>query len=145
MFSPDLAVSLLTILALTNIREEVWASTMGPLKALVRDVLIHLAQGCTDAPCWVHTARCIITQPGSSHAWLHSLRPRNFFSTKVFWYILLIKSSNGDIGYTGVRDTTILQYLHVFGTSVLKAKALIAFFSVTNMVSLLERSPQCKY
>lgn len=62
--------------------------------------------------------------------------------------MLLLKSSSVDrknlYDYRDVGDTKILQHLHAFGTSALKARALIAFFSVTNAVSLLERN-RCKY
>lgn len=149
IFSPSLAVSVLVILALTGIRRAVWAGTTASPKSLVGAIPMLLRQGCADALCWVQPARCTPVQPGCSRASLHSLFPRNILITKVFWHILLINSSIVDMrnlhDYIDVQDTKILQYLHVFETSALKARALIAFFSETNAVSLLERSPWCKY
>lgn len=88
-------------------------------------------------------------QPGSSHTGPCSLVPRNTLFTKVFWHTFIIKSSKVDMRHvrdcTDVQDTKILQYLHVFETSALKERTLIAFFSGTDVVLLLERSPQSKY
>lgn len=132
-FSPGLAVSVLAILALTNIRRAVGAGTAASPKSLLGAAPMHLPWGCTDALCWVHPAKSITLQPGSPHTRLCSLIPRNIFFTKLFWHVLLLKSSSVDrknlYDYRDVGDTKILQRLHAFGTSALKASVDCVFLS----------------
>lgn len=81
MFSPGLAVSVLAILALTNIRRAVGAGTAASPKSLLGAAPMHLPWGCTDALCWVHPAKSITLQPGSIVSYLEIFSLQNYSGT----------------------------------------------------------------